>query len=207
VTISAGFWMAQTDATVAAYRLFASEMPTAPKFNPNWTLTDHPMVQVNWDEATGYCSRSGGRLPTEAEWEYAARGGASEAIFPWGNDSSHDFANFGEGANGADERGAIQGKDQWLNTSPVASFPPNGFHLYDMIGNVSQWCSDWYAPAYYRGSPEKDPKGAETGTLRIVRGGSWRSPARFTHTSFRGTRAPDDRGLTTGFRCVVNSLP
>jgi eukaryotic-like serine/threonine-protein kinase len=207
VTIGAGFWMAQTSTTVAAYKLSISEMPKAPKFNPDWTLADHPMVEVNWDDATAYCTRAGGRLPTEAEWEYAARGGASDTLFPWGNDASHDFANFGEGTNGADERGAIAGKDQWMNTSPVASFPPNGFHLYDMIGNVSQWCSDWFSPSYYGNSPEKDPRGPETGTLRISRGGSWKSPSRFMHTSSRGSRKPEERGLTTGFRCVANTLP
>lgn len=211
VTISAGFWMAQTATTVAAYRAFIEashgEMPKTPRFNPNWSLTDHPIVEVNWDDAKAYCSRAGGRLPTEAEWEYAARGGASDTLFPWGNDSSHDFANFGRGTKAADEEGAVEGKDQWVYTSPVGSFPANGFQLYDMIGNVSQWCSDWYSPSYYAKSPEENPKGPETGTLRVVRGGSWKSPARFTHSSYRGSRAPEERGMTSGFRCVVNSLP
>jgi formylglycine-generating enzyme len=89
----------------------------------------------------------------------------------------------------------------------VASFAPNGFKLYDMVGNASEWCSDWSSPSYYRQSPEKDPKGPETGTFRIVRGGSWKSPARFMHISFRGNRPPQERGLTTGCRCVVNTLP
>jgi eukaryotic-like serine/threonine-protein kinase len=207
VIITTGFWMAQTAATVAAYQAFANgthrDMPKTPKFNPNWTLTSHPMVEVNWDDATAYCTRAGGRLPTEAEWEYAARGGSAETVFPWGNDASHDLANFGQGTSGTDEKGAVEGKDQWINTSPVASFPPNGFNLYDMAGNASQWCADWYSPSYYAKSPEKDPKGPETGTLRIVRGGSWKSPARFIRASFRGARAPVERGLTSGFRCVL----
>jgi serine/threonine-protein kinase len=211
VTISAGFWMAQTATTVAAYRAFTEtthgEMPKTPRFNPNWSLTDHPMVEVNWDDATAYCSRAGGRLPTEAEWEYAARGGVSDTLFPWGNDSSHDFANFGRGTRASDEEGAVEGKDQWFYTSPVGSFPANGFQLYDMIGNVAQWCSDWYSPTYYSKSPEGDPKGPETGTLKVARGGSWKSPARFTHSSYRGSRVPGERGMTSGFRCVVNSLP
>ncbi len=209
VTIGTGFWMAQTPTTVAAFATFSKaihrELPKAPKFNPDWSLTDHPMIEVTWHDANGYCARAGGRLPTEAEWEYAARGGA-KTVFPWGNEPSHEFANFGEGTGGDDERGAIAGKDQWMNTSPVASFPANGFHLYDMIGNVSEWCADWFSQTYYAQTPEKDPKGPETGSRRVVRGGSWKSPARFEHVSFRGNRPPGDRGSTVGFRCVVNSL-
>lgn len=210
VTLTKGFWMAQTPVTVAAYRAFAEathrEMPKTPKFNPNWSLTEHPIVEVNWDDAIAYTKWAGGRLPTEAEWEFAARGGAVDTLFPWGNDASHDLANFGQGTSGSDEQGAVEGKDVWLYTSPVASFPPNRLNLYDMAGNVSQWCSDWFGPSYYGVSPEKDPRGPETGTLRINRGGSWKSPARFLHTSFRGTRAPDERGLTTGIRCVLESI-
>jgi formylglycine-generating enzyme required for sulfatase activity len=207
VTITRGFWMAQTATTVEAYKTFAEathrDLPKAPKFNPNWTLNNHPMVEVNWDDAVAYSTWAGGRLPTEAEWEYAARGGASETIFPWGNDASHDLANFGQGTGGADEQGAVEGKDQWLNTSPVASFPPNGFNLYDMAGNASQWCADWYSQSYYKKSPDKDPQGPETGTLRVVRGGSWKSPPRFLRISFRGARAPEERGMTSGFRSVL----
>jgi len=207
VTITRGFWMAETPVTVAAYRAFAQathrDMPKAPKFNPEWSHPDHPIVEVSWDDAVAYSTWAGARLPTEAEWEYAARGGARDTVFPWGNDASHDLANFGQGTGGADEQGAIEGKDQWLYTSPVASFPPNRWNLYDMAGNVSQWCADWYSPSYYSKSPEKDPQGPETGTLRIVRGGSWKSPGRFLHTSFRGARAQAEHGLTSGFRCVL----
>ena len=207
VTITKGFWMAQTATTVAAYKAFAEathrDLPKAPKFNPNWTLNDRPMVEVSWDDAVAYSTWAGGRLPTEAEWEYAARGGAGETIFPWGNDASHDLANFGKGTSGTDEQGAVEGKDQWMNTSPVASFPPNGFNLYDMAGNASQWCADWYSQSYYKKSPGEDPQGPDSGTLRIVRGGSWKSPARFLRTSFRGARAPSERGMTSGFRCVL----
>jgi formylglycine-generating enzyme required for sulfatase activity len=211
VTITAGFWMAQTETTAGAYKAFSEvtnrDLPKAPNFNKNWSLTDHPIVNVNWDDAVAYCSRAGGRLPTEAEWEYAARGGAKETIFAWGNQPSHDQANFGQGAGGADEQGATEGKDQWIYTSPVASFPPNGFQLYDMTGNAAEWCADWFSPTYYANSPEKDPRGPATGTIRVVRGGNWKSPARFLHLSYRGTRAPQDWGYTSGFRCVVNALP
>jgi formylglycine-generating enzyme required for sulfatase activity len=211
VTISAGFWMAQTETTAGAYRAFAEathrDLPKAPNSNRNWALADHPVVNITWDDAVAYCSRAGGRLPTEAEWEYAARGGASDTIFTWGNQPSHDHANFGQGTNGADEQGASEGKDQWIFTSPVASFPPNDFHLYDMTGNAAEWCADWFSPTYYANSPEKDPKGPATGTARLVRGGSWKSPAKFLHLSFRGTRPPQEWGYTSGFRCVLNTMP
>jgi eukaryotic-like serine/threonine-protein kinase len=211
VNLTKGFWMAETLTTVAAYKAFNDaahrEMPKAPKFNAEWKQTDHPMVEVNYDDAVAYCTRAGGRLPTEAEFEYAARAGAAGTLFPWGNDATHDLANFGLDARGKDEAGAIEGKDQWLNTSPVASFAPNAFHLYDMVGNASEWCSDWWGQNYYRQSPTDDPKGPETGTLKINRGGSWKSPSKLLHSSYRGSRAPDDRGMTTGFRCVVNNLP
>jgi serine/threonine-protein kinase len=210
VTISTGFWMEQTPTTTGAYRSFSlathRELPKTPRFNPDWSLDEHPMVEVTWDDANAYCSRAGGRLPTEAEWEYAARGGAT-TIFPWGNEASHDFANFGQGTDQKDAQGAVEGKDRWLYTSPVESFPPNGFHLYDMTGNVTEWCADWFSAKYYRDSPERDPKGPESGSLRVERGGSWKSPAKLIHTSLRMSRKPEEHGMTTGFRCVVNSLP
>lgn len=211
VTISEGFWMAQTETTVAAYKAFAEathrELPKTPRFNPNWSLVDHPILNVTWDEAVAYASYAGGRLPTEAEWEYAARGGAVDTFFTWGNTPSHDQANFGQGNNATDETGAVEGRDKWTFTGPVASFPPNGFGLHDMTGNVSEWCADWFSPTYYTNGPEIDPKGPERGVNRVVRGGSWKSPAKFLHLSYRWNRPPDERGTTTGFRCVLKSLP
>jgi serine/threonine-protein kinase len=207
VTVSKGFWMAQTEATVAAYKSAIRVLPKPPSFDANWTLTDHPMVDVTWVEASSYCASAGGRLPTEAEWEYAARGGVEDTIFPWGNRPSHELANFGEGTNRDDEKGAVEGRDQWMNTSPVASFPANKFGLFDMIGNVSEWCADWYSPTYYSHSPAIDPQGPGSGTTRAVRGGSWKSPPKFMRAGYRWNRPPDERGWTSGFRCVVNTLP
>jgi len=207
VTIGKDFWMSQTETTAGAYKIFARathrELPRAPKFNPDWSLDDHPMVEVSWEDATAYCSWAGGRLPTEAEWEYAARGGSATAC-PWGDAPSHEYANYGQGTGGSDEKGAMEGRDQWLYTSPVASFPPNGFHLYDMLGNAGEWCADWFGAQFYSRSPEKDPMGPSTGVARVMRGGSWQSPPKFIRASFRGNRKPEERGTTSGFRCVVN---
>jgi formylglycine-generating enzyme required for sulfatase activity len=210
VTIGKDFWMSQTETTTGAYKTFAHathrEMPRAPKFNPDWSLDDHPMVDVSWEDAAAYCSWAGGRLPTEAEWEYAARGGSATAC-PWGDAPSHEYANYGQGTGGNDEKGAVEGRDQWLYTSPVASFPPNGFHLYDMLGNAGEWCADWFGERFYSKSPERDPNGPPTGVARVVRGGSWQSPPKFIRASFRGNRKPEERGTSLGFRCAANALP
>ena len=122
-------------------------MPEAPDFNPNWKEVTHPIVKVTWHEAEAYCKWAGGRLPTEAEWEYAARGGKEGLKYPWGNGVTHDDANFA-GTGGRDNR---------KNTAPVESFPPNGYGLYDMAGNVWEWVADWYDEDYYESLPEDSP--------------------------------------------------
>src|SRR5262245_33744828 len=165
VTLSKGFWLGRTEVTVGAYKRFVSatghSMPSetgfknermlVPNFNPGWQCDNHPIVNVTWHDAKAYCEWSGGRLPTEAEWEYAARGGKEGTKFPWGNRLTHDEANYGKD----DESGGhAEGRDQWRYTAPVASFLPNGFGLYDMAGNVHEWIADWYDERYYAESRE-----------------------------------------------------
>lgn len=204
VKISKDFWMGQTEVTVAAYKRFADAtsgtMPPAPDFNPGWQEQDHPIVNVTLQEAADYCRWADGRLPTEAEWEYAARGGQDGLKYPWGNTLSHEDANYGK-----DEPwgGLVQGADRWEYTAPVGSFRPNGYGLYDMAGNVSEWVADWLDDKYYSYSSLTDPQGPETGTRRVVRGGAWFGYPRTLRASARIEVGPNYRGHGVGFRCVL----
>jgi len=200
VTLSKGFWMKTTEVTVGEYRVFAQAtgrgMPPSPGFSQS---DDHPVVNVSWNDADAYCRWAGGRLPSEAEWEYAARGGREGEIYPWGNGITHENANYGK-----DEccGGLAQGRDRWVYTSPVGSFDPNGFGLYDMAGNVWEWCADWYDESYYASSPSTDPRGPSSGGFRVLRGGSWdRNPWR-VRVSYRNGVGPSGRDGSLGFRCL-----
>jgi formylglycine-generating enzyme required for sulfatase activity len=193
VTISRGFWMATTLTTVAQYRAYAlatgRATPPAPSFAQG---DDDPVVQVTWDGAAAYCSWAGGRLPTEAEWEYAARGGKDGTVYPWGDAVSRDRMNFfGTG-----------GRDRWDHTSPVGSFEANGFGLFDMAGNVWEWCADWYAEDVYGGGATRDPRGPASGDSRVLRGGSWQLDSRNARSSNRMGGIPSDGDDSVGFRCV-----
>lgn len=209
VEITKGFWMGRTEVTVRAYRKFVQdterEMPKAfDFFNPGWEDTDHPMVNVTWHDSEAYCEWAGGRLPTEAEWEYAARGGKEGLKYPWGNEITHDDANF-SGKGGRDNRDY---------TAPVGSFPPNGYGLYDMAGNVWEWCADWYRAGYYRSLPEDepspDPLGPSSSLLesRVLRGGGWDFHSEHLRSSIRFALPIEMGGsLIAGFRCVREVSP
>jgi formylglycine-generating enzyme required for sulfatase activity len=153
---------------------------------------DFPLVNVTWEEMRDFCAWSGGRLPTEAEWEYAARAGGS-AVYPWGDRFDPNQAN-GLGVAGA---------DSWKETAPVGSFPPNGYGLFDMTGNVWEWVADWYWRRYYALSPDLDPIWSKEGTERVMRGGSWDSTPPGLRASFRFRRSPTGRyNLYIGGRCA-----
>ena len=155
------------------------------------------MVNVAWDEAQAYCEWAGGRLPTEAEWEYAARGGVDGLKFPWGHARSHHEANYWR----------TGGADRWRYTAPGGSFPANGFGLYDMAGNVYEWTADWMDEDYYARSPETDPPGPESGAMRVARGGAGFLNPAVLRTSTRIGNAPHLRNYTLGFRCVLERKP
>ena len=175
---------------------------------------DHPVVQVCWVDAEAYAHWAGKRLPTEAEWEYAARGGLSQKPFVWGSvfqPHGRIMANTFQG-HFPDHN---THEDGYSGTSPVRAFPPNGFGLYDMAGNVWEWCADWYRPDYYAVSPHQDPQGPPGGfdpeepgvPKRVQRGGSFLCTDQYCSRYMPGSRGKGDvwTGTSnTGFRCVAS---
>lgn len=171
---------------------------------------DHPAVYMNWFAAAAYCnwrSRNDGfqecydennnftcnfeangyRLPTEAEFEKAARGGLKETLYPWGNEIDKSKANY----------------DNFIgDTTEVAIYPPNNYGLYDMSGNIAHWCQDWFAPDYYQKSPNSNPTGPKTGTHRVYRGGAWGNAEQFHRCHSRFCMPPLNVNPDFGFRCV-----
>ncbi len=168
---------------------------------------DHPVVQVSWDDARAYCAWANRRLPTEAEWECAARGGVPGARYPWGDDlpsrlsGEHWPCNIFQGQF----PGENTVEDGFLTTAPVRSFTPNALGLWQMVGNVWEWCQDAFDPAYYATSPTQDPPGPASGPTRIIRGGSY-----LCHDSYcnryrnaaRTSNTPDSASGNMGFRTV-----
>ena len=188
VTITKGFWMGQTEVTVAAYKRFVKagrrEMPPAPDSNGRWATGALPIVNVTWDEARDFCSWTGGRLPSEAEWEYAARAGTAEAHY------------------GKIDEIAWYRNNSGNQTHEVAGKRPNSFGLFDVLGNVSEWVNDWYDKDYYQHSPSQDPSGPTSGQERVRRGGSWVSEPGDAGASVRDRSIPDARSNGQGVRCV-----
>ncbi len=191
-----GYYIYKNLVTVGQYKEFCKatgrKMPGSPDFDPDWSNDDHPVAGICWNDARAYCDWAGVTLPTEAQFEHAARG-PRNFVFPWGNTFDRSKLRCSGKAQG-DAGG----------TSAVGSYPPNDYGLNDMAGNVWEWCLDWYGEDYYRHSPSQDPTGPETGQYHSMRGGSWyrngECDYRCTH---RIRNAPDDTKGYFGFRCAA----
>ena len=188
VSLTRGFWLGQTEVTVAAYKRFAratiGEMPDSPEVNRGWKNERQPMVDVSWKDAAAFCGWAGGRLPTEAEWEFAARGGVALRRYAELDDIAWTSENSGN------------------TLHPVAQKQANRYGLYDMLGSVWEWTADWFRDSY-DAAAQTDPRGPSEGAYRVVRGGAWNFSPSATRASDRGKSRPDNDNQDLGFRCVV----
>ena len=227
VTISKGFWIGQTEVTVEAFLRFARMtgrgLPPAPNSNRDWQQDDLPIVNLSWDDARAYCEWAGGRLPTEAEWEYAARGGDDRARYGPLDEVSW-YAN-NSGRHRLDTDGLWdqdqQKYQQRLNedqehyykrliangdrAQPVAGKRANRFGLFDTLGNVWEWVNDWFDVFYYSHSPSTDPPGPPSGSMRLLRGGSYMGDEQYVRVSFRYGIDPSLRYNFVGARCALDA--
>ena len=195
----AAFEIQQHEVTNAEYAVFCDS--TGRRLPDFWGVDlfrcgpahpDHPVSGVSWYDARDYAAWIGARLPTEAEWEYAARGGLAGAKYVWeGDETSPERANF------------------WKSDGPVAvrSYEPNGYGLYDMTGNVNEWVADWYDDEYYAASPRENPAGPEEGKFRVLRGGGWHTGPGCIAVSRRSALIPGFVDFNAGFRCARDPQP
>ena len=169
---------------------------------------DHPVVHVSWHDAQAYCRWAGRRLPTEAEWECASRGGLEGCRYPWGDDLRPDNGSEGWPCNiwQGSFPDVDTGEDGWAGTAPVRAYPPNLWGMWQTVGNVWEWCDDWFAADTYLRGACRDPRGPQAGTTRVMRGGSF-----LCHNSYcsryrnaaRTSNTPESAAANVGFRTAA----
>jgi sulfatase modifying factor 1 len=165
---------------------------------------DHPVVHVSWNDADAYCTWGGGRLPTEAQWEFATRGALERKTYPWGDElepGGEHRMNVWQG----DFPRRNTAADGFVGTAPVDSFPPNGYGLYNMTGNVWEWTADWFHPTFRQRDRRRDAVGPPRGTHRVQKGGSYlchQSYCRRYRVAARQGLTPDSSTGNVGFRCA-----
>lgn len=211
VRITRGFWVYRYPVTNAQYRRMRPRHDSGSYEGLAVNGLRQPVVNVTWSEAASYAAWAGMVLPREAQWEYAARAGTATRFY-WGESETEA----GKYANVADHTAkavwpswtVFDTTDGFAVSSPVGSYLPNAFGLYDVLGNVWQWCADWYAEDYYRVSPTDDPRGPPDGEFRVIRGGSWDCFPAHSRVAYRSWLVPpESRYAWLGFRCVSPPQP
>ena len=195
------YYIYKHEVTVAQFKRFCQATRHKMSDQPDWNKDNHPVVNVTWHDAAAYAKWAGASLPTEAQWEKAARG-TDGRTYPWGNEAPNAGGKYRCNCDPGDNAA-----DGYEYTAPVGSFASDAspYGCLDMAGNVWEWCADRYDDGYYSKSPARNPTGPRDGKLRVLRGGSWFILSKYVRAALRGRGRPSRGGGFVGFRCVVAS--